>query len=109
MVSSRRRAPTQPGPPERLADALTRYLKSSGIADRVKQMSVLEQWAELVGPEIAAVTQPRSIGADGTIFVGVRSHGWMTELTLMEADLLLSLNRASGPRPLKKIRWSIMP
>ena len=90
---------------ERLGETLSKFLRSSGIADRVKQMSVLEDWGELVGPEIAAVTKPISIGQDGTLLVAVQTHAWMQELTLMERELLASINRVTGNRPLGQIRW----
>jgi predicted nucleic acid-binding Zn ribbon protein len=108
MAPFRRRDPHRATAPERLAESLTRFLRSSGISDRVKQMSVLEHWEELVGAEIARVTQPLSITADGTLFVAAKSHAWMSELTLMEADLLASLNRVTGDRPIRRMRWSIM-
>lgn len=90
---------------QRLGETLSQFLRTSGIADRVKQMSVLEDWGELVGPEIAAVTKPLSISHDGTILVAVQTHAWMQELTLMERELLGSLNRVTGNRPLQQIRW----
>lgn len=94
--------------PERLADALGRYLRGSGLGDRVKQSEVLAGWSTLVGPDIAAVTRAISISDDGTLFALARTHAWMHELTLMEAELLASINRATGSRPIKKIRWALM-
>jgi predicted nucleic acid-binding Zn ribbon protein len=96
------------GGPERLGEALGRYLGSSGIGDRVKQTSVLISWPELVGPEIAAVTRAVSVSEDGTLFAVAKSHSWMHELTLMEADLLASINRVTGARPIRHIRWALM-
>jgi hypothetical protein len=32
----------------------------------------------------------------------------MHELTLMEADLLLAINRVTGSRPVRRIRWALM-
>ncbi|MGQ0766761.1 MAG: DciA family protein [Gemmatimonadota bacterium] len=107
MASSRRRDPHKATAPERLADALSRYLRTTGITERVRQMSVLEQWEELVGPEIGSVTRALSITADGTLFAAAKSNAWMTELTLMEGELLASLNRVTGDRPIRRIRWSL--
>ncbi len=94
--------------PERLADLLARFLKKSGIESRIKQSAVIDQWATLVGPELAAVTRPLSVSEDGTLFVSARSHAWMSELTMMERDLLASINRITGDRPIHKLRWSLM-
>jgi predicted nucleic acid-binding Zn ribbon protein len=94
--------------PERLADLLAKFLRDSGIGGRIQQSSAIADWPLLVGPEIAAVTQPLSISEDGTLFVAVKSHAWMSELTMMERDLLDSINRTTGERPLHKLRWTLM-
>jgi predicted nucleic acid-binding Zn ribbon protein len=96
------------GDAERLADTLSRYLRASGIGDRVKQGEVIGLWPELVGPEVAAVTRAISVSEDGTLFAVARNHAWMHELTMMEADLLQSINRVTGNRPIVKIRWALM-
>lgn len=96
------------GPPERLAEMLGQFLRTSGLGDRVKQTEVLTNWEELVGPEIAHVTRPLSVSEDGTLHAVARTPAWMHELTLMEADLLLAINRITASRPIRKIRWSLM-
>ena len=61
--------------------------------------------AALVGPQIAAVTEPMSIAADGTMFVRVTTNAWMNELSLMEPELLRALNAKEGRAPVRRIRW----
>ena len=94
--------------PEPLADVLARYLERAGLAARLRQSALLDEWARAVGPEIAAVTRAQAITDDGTMFVGVRTHAWMSELTLMERELLAALNRHAGDRPLSRLRWTLM-
>src|SRR5688500_3958021 len=96
------------GPPERISDSLSRFLRESGVGERVKQTEVLEQWEALVGPRIAAVTKPVSIREDGTLLATASNSAWMHELTLLEAELLAALNRVTGSRPLRRIRWTLM-
>jgi predicted nucleic acid-binding Zn ribbon protein len=93
--------------PEPLAQALASYLASSGLAARVEQAAVIPEWATLVGPQIAAVTDPLLITADGTMFVAVASSPWMAELSLMERQLLSALNKIPGRPPVTKIRYRI--
>lgn len=100
--------PNGPESPERLADLLSQFLKRTGMDARIKQSAVLEQWPTLVGPEIAGATQALSITDDGTLFVAVRSHAWMSELTMMERELLASVNRITGDKPILKLRWTLM-
>ena len=92
---------TQPTP---LADALTSYFRQAGLTKRVQQAGIVEKWAELVGPQIAAVTVPESVTPDGVLRVRVASAPWATELGLMAPRILARLNAGRSGR-VKEIRW----
>jgi predicted nucleic acid-binding Zn ribbon protein len=94
----------RPTRPTAIGDLLASVLDRAGIADRVAQAAVVPEWASLVGAQIAAVTEPLSVTPDGTLFVAVASHGWMTELSLLEPDVLRSLNGVPGRPPIARIR-----
>ena len=51
------------------------YLKQAGLTKRVQQAGIIEEWAELVGPQIAAVTAPESVTPDGVLRVTGRHGG----------------------------------
>lgn len=91
--------------PAVLGDVLSGVLKNAGIAARVEQAGIIPEWSALVGPQIAKVTEPNSIAADGTLFVHVTTNAWMMELSLMEPELLRALNAKAGRAPVTKIRW----
>ena len=93
--------------PVTLAEALGGFLAKSGLSRRVKQASAVEQWPEVVGAQIAGVTKALSITPDGTLFVAVSTHGWMSELSLMEPQLLRALNSVEGRSPIRKIRFQL--
>ncbi|HTD61098.1 MAG TPA: DUF721 domain-containing protein [Gemmatimonadaceae bacterium] len=94
--------------PEPIGQLLAEYLKSAGLADRVEQAAVIPEWPRLVGPQIAAVTQPLLITSDGTLFVAVDTSPWMAELTLIEPALLRALNSPHNDRPpVTKIRYRL--
>jgi predicted nucleic acid-binding Zn ribbon protein len=93
--------------PASIADVLADVLKDTGIAARVEQAGLLPEWGRLVGPQIARVTEPMSITADGTLFVNVTTNAWMNELSLMEPELLRALNVKDGRAPVKRIRWQL--
>ena len=80
--------------PATISAAISQFLEQSGLRDRVEQAAVVPEWPTLVGAQIAAVTEPLSVTADGVLFVAVRTHAWMTELSLLEPELLASLNRS---------------
>jgi predicted nucleic acid-binding Zn ribbon protein len=91
--------------PSVLGDILAGVLKDSGVAARIEQAGIIPEWSTLVGAQIATVTVPQSIAADGTLFVAVTTNAWMMELSLMEPELLRALNAKEGRTPVKKIRW----
>ena len=91
--------------PEALGNVVAKWLDSSGLAERVDQATVIPEWPRLVGPQIAAVTTPKSITANGTLFVEVATNAWMTELSLLEPELLRSINATRGRPPVLRIRW----
>ncbi len=96
------------GRPRAIAEALAEVLQRTGLEADVARAAVLEQWPRVVGPQIAGVTHPRMMTEDGTLVVGVRTHGWMTELSMMERTLLAKLN-ATAPRvAVRRIRWELL-
>ena len=91
--------------PTAIGEAIARFLKGSGLGPRAEQAQVVLQWAELVGPQIAAVTEARSVTQDSVLLVAVNSHPWMTELSMMERELLEVINRAMPATPVRQIRF----
>jgi predicted nucleic acid-binding Zn ribbon protein len=87
-----------------VGDLLAAVLAQAGIADRVAQAAVVPEWTSLVGAQIAAVTEPLSVAPDGTLFVAVATHAWMTELSLLEPELLRQLNAVPGRPPIARLR-----
>jgi predicted nucleic acid-binding Zn ribbon protein len=90
--------------PTPLADALEHYLAGAGLKKRLQQAAILEDWAALVGPQIAAVTMPQYITPDGVMRVHVATAPWATELGLMTPRILARLNQGRSGR-VKEIRW----
>jgi predicted nucleic acid-binding Zn ribbon protein len=95
------------GGPERLGGALHRYLDAQGLTPRVEQSAVILEWSALVGEQVAAVATPLAITQDGTLFVGVTTHAWMSELSFLERDLLEALNRRVPETPVRRIRFQL--
>ena len=91
--------------PAAIGDVLAGVLQETGIAARVEQAGIIPEWRALVGAQIAAVAEPMSVTADGTLFVNVTTNAWMNELSLMEPELLRALNAKEGRAPVRRIRW----
>lgn len=94
--------------PESIGNVVGAFLKKSKLEERVEAAQVIPEWQSLVGMQIATVTKPISVTRDGTLFVSVKTNGWMTELSLMEPQLLRALNAKSGRARIKKIRLQLM-
>jgi predicted nucleic acid-binding Zn ribbon protein len=90
--------------PSPIADALASYLRNSGFSKRLQQAGIIEEWAVLVGPQIAAVTAPESVTQDGLLRVRVATAAWANELSLMSPRILARLNAGRTGR-VKEIRW----
>ncbi len=91
--------------PEAIGGIVSSWLDASGFASRVDQAGVIPEWPRLVGRQIAAVTTPQSVTANGTLFVQVTTNAWMNELSLLEPELLRSLNANTERAPVRRIRW----
>jgi len=91
--------------PEAIGKIVADWLGDRGLAGRVEQAGVIPEWPTLVGPQIAAVTSPQSITANGTLFVHVTTNAWMNELSLLEPELLRSINAKPDRTPVRRIRW----
>jgi predicted nucleic acid-binding Zn ribbon protein len=105
MTKARNRA-YQPreAKPTALAEALQGYLRSAGLARRIGRAGVLEEWAELVGPQIAAATTPEAVSAEGVLRIRVSTAAWASELSLMTPQILARLNTGRTGR-ITAIRW----
>lgn len=91
-----------------IGEALAEMMAARGLDEEVARVWVLEAWGRLVGTQIAGVTQPRIVTEDGTLVVGVTTHGWMQELSLMERSLLARINESGAGVPVKRIRWELL-
>lgn len=94
--------------PRAIAEALAEVLRATGLDADVARAAILERWATVVGAQIASVTQPRMMTEDGTLVVGVRTHGWMTELSMMERQLIAKLNATQPAVAVRKIRLELL-
>lgn len=78
-----------------MADSLRALSRSLG-GPPVEAMSTLFQnWAEVVGEDLAAHTTPVALRA-GVLHLEVDHPGWATQLKFLEADLRARVNESVG-------------
>jgi len=87
-----------------IGPAIEAWLARSGLAKRLDVSQVVERWAQVVGPQIAAATQAEAVNSDGTLWVRVASSAWANELSLMAPRILAKLNQGRHGQ-IKEIRW----
>jgi predicted nucleic acid-binding Zn ribbon protein len=90
--------------PTPVGDEVARYLKASGLDEKIEEASVIPQWAEKVGEKIASVTTPLHTG-EGTLVVAVRSSAWLMELKLMEREIVRRINEGKRTGRIDRIRF----
>ncbi|GAB3269417.1 DciA family protein [Arthrobacter pigmenti] len=88
--------------PQGLSNVVDRLVKERGWTAPVAVGSVMAQWDELVGPEIAAHCQPDSF-ADTTVAVRCDSTAWATQLRLLSPNLLARFDAELGQGVVTKI------
>lgn len=88
--------------PQGLSNVVDRLVKERGWTAPVAVGSVMAQWDQLVGPEIAAHCQPDSF-ADTTVAVRCDSTAWATQLRLLSPNLLAKLDTELGQGVVTKI------
>jgi predicted nucleic acid-binding Zn ribbon protein len=103
----KRKKPDRKVKPEPLSVALSQFLSDKGLNQRVVQSRTIDDWADVVGTQIARVTEAISIRPDGTLLIAVTTNAWMTELSLMEPELIRLLNVHASAWRVKKIRFQL--
>ncbi len=93
--------------PTSIADVMAAVLAQKGMTERIAQVGAIDDWADVVGAQIASVTEPLSITADGVLWVRVSTAAWMNELSLLAPTLLHRLNASPGRAPVKQLRFRL--
>lgn len=89
--------------PVSAGDAIRQLVDSLGIAEKLKEQRVLSLWGEIVGEDIAAVTQVEGFRW-GQLSVSVQNPTWRHWLTFQCDTIRQNLNREVGGEVVKTIR-----
>jgi predicted nucleic acid-binding Zn ribbon protein len=81
--------------PQTLDAVLTRIVDDHGWQVDLKVASMFGRWADLVGPEVGAHSNPESF-ADGRLAVRTDSTAWATQLKWLAPNLVRRLNEDLG-------------
>jgi predicted nucleic acid-binding Zn ribbon protein len=81
--------------PQPLSTALDSLLRDQGWRLAAAVGSVFGRWDQLVGPDVAAHTRPERF-SDGELLVIADSAAWATQVRLLAATLVRTLNSELG-------------
>ena len=93
--------------PKQVREALQKYLEKAGISQKIEEAAVVPEWPQLVGERIASVTQPLRV-SNRVLVVAVRSSAWLSELKLMEREILRKVNAGREQARITGIRFVML-
>jgi predicted nucleic acid-binding Zn ribbon protein len=89
--------------PQPLTSAIEGLLDQHGWQQRAAMGSVFGRWAEIVGQDLAAHTQPDTF-ADGELSVTADSTAWATQVRLLAPQLVRRLNAELGDGSVLRVK-----
>jgi predicted nucleic acid-binding Zn ribbon protein len=89
--------------PQPLTSAIEGLLDQHGWQQRAAMGSVFGRWAEIVGQDLAAHTQPDAF-ADGELSVTADSTAWATQVRLLAPQLVRRLNAELGDGSVLRVK-----
>jgi predicted nucleic acid-binding Zn ribbon protein len=89
--------------PQPLSAAIGGLLDGRGWQQQAAMGSVFGRWAEIVGPDLAAHTQPDTF-ADGELAVTADSTAWATQVRLLAPELIRRLNAELGDGTVRRVK-----
>ncbi len=90
--------------PKGMAEVLSGLSTELGWNQTLAQSEILDSWPEIVGPELAAHSNPISI-QDGVLTVGCDSTAWATQLRLLREELLSRILESQPESGIAQLRF----
>ena len=93
--------------PRRVAEHLDSATRGLGVPKAGILAVVFSKWAELVGPDIAAHAEPRSL-RDGVLLVVVDQPAWAAQLRYLSADLVAKIAAFAGSSEVVTVEFRVV-
>jgi hypothetical protein len=85
-----------------LAEAMQDYIRAMNLGDKLKEVSVLDSWENMVGKAISSRTSKVYI-KEGVLYVHLKSSIVRNELMMVREALREKLNLNAGSEVIKEI------
>lgn len=92
-----------PRDPQGIDAVLRRVLGDLGWNEGVSAGRVLEEWDEIVGPQIAQHVRPVSLDA-GVLVVSASSSAWASQMRLISAQMITTIEEHVGVHVISELR-----
>jgi predicted nucleic acid-binding Zn ribbon protein len=85
-----------------LAEAMQDYIKEMNLGDKLKEISILDSWENMVGKAISSRTS-RVYIKEGVLYVYLKSSIVRNELMMIREALREKLNEKAGSEVIREI------
>jgi len=96
------------GDPKPLGELLSSLVSGRGWDERMRFGRLRDEWARVVGPEVAARSTPVALNA-GVLSIRADGAAWATELTLLARSLVEKADSYLGGGVVLEVRVSAGP
>jgi len=95
---------TKPGDPTLISETLQELVTDREWQSGIAEGNLFSMWREIVGGEIAEHTEPISL-LDGVVLIKCSSTAWATQMSMMERDLLQTLQKSAPGVLVESLRF----
>ena len=96
------------GDPKPLGELLSTLVSGRGWEERMRFGRLREEWANVVGPDVAARSTPVALNA-GVLSIRADGAAWATELTLLARSIVDKVDSYLGGGVVREVRVSAGP
>ena len=96
------------GDPKPLGELLSTLVSGRGWDERMRFGRLREEWADVVGPDVAARSTPVALNA-GILSIKADGAAWATELTLLARSIVEKVDSYLGGGVVREVRVSAGP
>jgi predicted nucleic acid-binding Zn ribbon protein len=91
---------------EPLVSLLTQTLERRGLGRLVLLSRLQRHWPEIVGPQLAKVTQPEGVRSR-VLFISVADAVWLQQLKFYQSQVLQNMRRVLGDIPIHRLHCTL--
>lgn len=95
---------SQPTDPTLISDVLQELINDREWQSGIAEGNLFSQWSHIVGSDVAEHTEPISL-LDGVLLVKCSSTAWATQMSMMERDLLATIQKSAPGALVDSLRF----